>query len=307
MATQTEIALTYDWMDELFRLSLGEMADISGAYYNGDYSKTLEQAQKDKHEWILNGIDFHAGLRVLDVGCGWGNMMNSVREKGGHALGLTLSPAQAESCKRNQLKVISKDWKTVGLEELGEFDAVISIGAFEHFCSIDEYLSGKQEQIYADFFKFCASHLPKRGRLYLQTMTWGKTVPDPETDADLSAAEGTDKKILARLKKFYPGSWLPTGKEQIVKSARPYFRLIDSNNGRRDYVHTLKEWRKAVDKCFTHCMKKSYKWSIIAKLTLSFLKDRDFPYRIASYLYNDQRKVFERAIFDHYRMFFEKE
>jgi cyclopropane-fatty-acyl-phospholipid synthase len=254
MATQTEIALTYDWMDGLFRLSLGEMADISGAYYNGDYSKTLEQAQKDKHEWVLNGIDFHAGLRVLDVGCGWGNMMNSIREKGGHALGLTLSPAQAASCKRNQLKVISKDWKTVGLEELGEFDAVISIGAFEHFCSIDEYLSGKQEQIYADFFKFCASQLPKRGRLYLQTMTWGKTVPDPEADADLTAAEGTDKKILARLKKFYPGSWLPTGKEQIVKSARLYFRLIDSSNGRSDYIHTLKEWRKAVDDCFRSCI-----------------------------------------------------
>ena len=51
MATQTEIADTYDYMDEIFRLSLGESADITGAMYNGDFSLTLEQAQKQKHEY----------------------------------------------------------------------------------------------------------------------------------------------------------------------------------------------------------------------------------------------------------------
>ena len=306
MATQTEIALTYDWMDDLFRLSLGDMADVSGAYYDGNYFKTLAQAQADKHDWILQGLGFETGFRVLDVGCGWGNMMNAIRKKGGYALGLTLSPAQVESCKRNHLKAILRDWKSVGFEEFGEFDAVISIGAFEHFCSIDEYLLGKQDQIYEDFFKFCASHLPMSGRLYLQTMTWGETVPDPDTDVDLSAAEGTDKKILARLKKFYPGSWLPAGKKQIVESARPCFSLIDSNNGRLDYIHTLKEWRKAAGRCFTDCIKRPSRWPIIGKLALYFFKDRDFLCRITSCLCNDQREVFERGIFDHHRMFFEK-
>lgn len=306
MATQNEIALTYDWMDEIFRLSLGEMADISGAYYDGDYSKTLEQAQKDKHDWILDGINFKPGFRVLDVGCGWGNMMRAIKENGGYALGLTLSHAQAKSCKRNQLNVMVKDWKHVGLRALGEFDGVISLGAFEHFCSIDEYLSGKQEQIYGDFFRFCDSHLHQRDRLYLQTMTWGKTVPDPDDDVNLSAAEGTDKKILGRLKKFYPGSWLPSGSAQVVEAARPYFELVDSRNGRLDYIQTLKEWRRAADKCFIDCLRNPSKWSIIAKLSLNFFKDKDFAYRMTSYLCNDQRQVFERLIFDHDRMFFEK-
>ena len=71
MATQTEIADTYDYMDEIFRLSLGESADITGAMYNGDFSLTLEQAQKQKHEYILNGINFKPGDKVLDIGCGW--------------------------------------------------------------------------------------------------------------------------------------------------------------------------------------------------------------------------------------------
>jgi len=54
MATQKEIDSTYNYMDEIFRLTFGEMADITGAMYNGDFSKTLEQAQK-KQTRIHNG------------------------------------------------------------------------------------------------------------------------------------------------------------------------------------------------------------------------------------------------------------
>ena len=55
MGTQKDIIFTYDDLDQLWRISLGEHADISAAYYNGDYSKSLKQAQRDKHEWILKG------------------------------------------------------------------------------------------------------------------------------------------------------------------------------------------------------------------------------------------------------------
>ena len=65
MATQKDIEATYDYMDEIFRLSLGNHADITGAMYNGDFSLTLEEAQKAKHEYILAGIHFKKGDRVL--------------------------------------------------------------------------------------------------------------------------------------------------------------------------------------------------------------------------------------------------
>jgi cyclopropane-fatty-acyl-phospholipid synthase len=306
MATQDQISLTYDWMDGIFRLSLGEMADISGAYYDGDYSKTLEQAQKDKHNWILDGIDFRSGFRVLDVGCGWGNMLNSINQNGGNALGLTLSSAQERSCNRNGLEVVLRDWKDVRLGELGKFDAIISIGAFEHFCSIDEYLAAKQEKIYIDFFRFCASHLSNGGRMYLQTMTWGDRVPDIDKEVSLSAPEGTNAKILARLRLFYPGSWLPLGKEQVIECAYSHFQLNGQNSGRLDYIQTLEQWKKAANRCFIDCLKHPSKWTVIAKLGLNFFKDKAFLCRLKSYLCNDQREVFERCIFDHYRMFFEK-
>jgi cyclopropane-fatty-acyl-phospholipid synthase len=52
MATQQEMEATYNYMDEIFRLSLGETGDLTCAMYNGDLSKTLAQAQRDKHAYV---------------------------------------------------------------------------------------------------------------------------------------------------------------------------------------------------------------------------------------------------------------
>src|SRR5947209_20050786 len=111
MANQQEIEETYNFMDEIFRLSFGEHADLTCAMYNGDFSKTLAQAQRDKHDYILNSIRFKARARVLDIGCGFGPILNVVKERGGHGIGLTLSRKQAEACRRSGLEVYVKDWK----------------------------------------------------------------------------------------------------------------------------------------------------------------------------------------------------
>ena len=62
MATQQDIEATYDYMDEIFRLTFGDHGDITCALYNGDFSKTLEQAQHDKHDYILQSLHFKACL-----------------------------------------------------------------------------------------------------------------------------------------------------------------------------------------------------------------------------------------------------
>lgn len=72
-------------------------------------------------------------------------------------------------------------------------------------------------------------------------MTWGKRVPDPDTFTPL-APEDSDEAILYRLKKFYPGSWLPQSKEQITEAAGRTFKFLYSNNGRLDYIETLNRW-----------------------------------------------------------------
>ena len=68
------------------------------------------------------------------------------------------------------------------------FDAVASLGAFEHFCSPDDYLAGRQEEIYRDLFARVSSVLPPGGRFYLQTMVFGRNMIPAREDRHGGAA-----------------------------------------------------------------------------------------------------------------------
>lgn len=304
MATQSEIEALYDWVHFFHTLRSGDYADFSCAFFDGNFNQTLAAAQKAKHQWVLDGLRFQSADRILDVGCGWGPVLNAVRKRGGKALGLTLSSAQAKYCATKGLKVSLQDWKTARPFTLGVFNGIISIGAFEHFCSMNEYTQGKQDSIYRDFFAFCAHALPVGGRLFLQTMTWGKAVPDPKT-VSLTAPEGTPERILARLAKFYPGSWLPSGKEQIIAAASEHFHFLHSSNGRLDYIETLNRWGQDTNNLFKSA--RLWKFLVCAVRLLPRLYfDADFRVQIASVRNNDQQICFQREIMSHERMFFEK-
>src|SRR5664279_1722557 len=82
MADRDDIDFTYSLTDRVFRLSLGELADFSGAKYDGDYSLSLEQAQRRKHEYVAEQIGIGPGRRVLDIGCGWGPLLDFIRGRG---------------------------------------------------------------------------------------------------------------------------------------------------------------------------------------------------------------------------------
>jgi cyclopropane-fatty-acyl-phospholipid synthase len=298
MATRQEMEATYNYMDEIFRLSLGETGDITCAMYNGDFSKTLAEAQEDKHDYVLDALKFFPGFRMLDIGSGWGPMLRAAKKRGGHGVGLTLSTKHAESCRRNGLEAYVKDWKDISVETFGRFDGVVSLGAFEHFCSIEEYLAGKQEQIYQDFFELCHDLLPEGGRLYLQTMMWGKNAIEPQ-EISLKASKSSNEHILAVLGKFYPGSWLPTGEEQLIGVAEPYFKVISLNNGRRDYIETTRQW--------SAIWKPSISKLIATLRVLPYLvRDRDFRYRLETLRHGYMRECLIREVMDHQRIVFEK-
>lgn len=300
MATQKEIEATYDYMDGIFQLTLGKHADISGAMYNGNFSLTLEEAQKAKHEYILFAVHFKRGDKILDIGCGWGPMLKVIMDHGGQGIGLTLSQAQAKACRADGLDARVKDWKDIDPKEIGHVDGVVSLGAFEHFCSIQEMQEGKQEKVYDDFFRFCSNILSKGGRLYLQTMMWGKRIPRYPEDADVHAPKLSDQWVLGHLEKFYPGSWPPNGLEQIKKCASPYFSLISENNGRLDYIQTMKEWGKKGAKFSFR------KMFLILKLIPRYIFDKNFRYQVTSARYGCNLLCFEREILSHQRIVFEK-
>ena len=78
MAEQKDLDFTYTTIDEIFRLSMGETGDYSGAKYDGNFSMTLEDAQKEKHKFIADSLNIAKGSKVLDMACGWAPFMRYI-------------------------------------------------------------------------------------------------------------------------------------------------------------------------------------------------------------------------------------
>lgn len=293
----------YDYLSEIYTSCLGNFPDITAAFYNGNFSKSFHDAQKDKHDWILHGIGLEAGNRILDVGCGWGNMLNAIRQKAGHGLGLTVSEKQKTYCVNRGLNAILRDWKNVEAGEYGKFEGIISVGAFEHFCSTQEYGYGMQEEIYQNFFKFCSENLVPKGKLFLQTMLWGGRVPVYPDEFDLSAQRDSEERILGNL--FALSSWWPpVSKEQVVKCAEQHFEFLDSVNGREDYARTFWDFKRIYDAGF------SGKIKIQMKIFGRKVTDKKFRKIFGCIEEVLKRQYFREAfinkILDHERMFFKR-
>ena len=298
MADRDDIDFTYSLTDRVFRLSMGELADFSGAKYDGDFSLSLEQAQARKHEYVAEQIGIGPDRRVLDLGCGWGPLLNFIRARGASGLGVTLSRAQYAACRRHDLDVHLYDARRLDRESFGAFDGVASLGAFEHFCSPDEYRAGRQEEIYRAIFERVATVLPAGGRFYLQTMVFGRNMI-PLEQVDINASRDSDAFVLALMERQFPGSWLPFGSEQVVSSAEPSFELVSSSNGRLDYIETISQWNARVG---ARSLRKSL---LKLRLVPRWLTSADFRLAFTSGV-SANEVCFERELLDHYRLVFQK-
>ena len=297
MATARDLDFTYTLIDQLFRLSLGEMADFSGARYDGDFTMSLEEAQRRKHAYVVERLGIRPGARVLDLGCGWGPLLNYFRQIGVEGTGVTLSRGQAAACRRNGLDVRIQDALEVRRDTFGAFDAVASLGAFEHFCSPAVFRAGRQDQVYAGLFSNIRTMLAPGQRLYLQTMTFGRNMIPPE-QISLAAPRHSDAHVLGLLTKQFPGSWLPSGLDQIVRTAAPHFRLIESSSGRLDYIETIRQWRLRFGQFGWR------KLAVKATMVPHYLTSSDFRHAFTSGI-SPNGICFERELLDHFRIVFE--
>lgn len=298
MADRKDLEFTYSTIDRIFRLSLGDLADFSGAKYDGDFTLALEQAQRRKHEFIGEAIGIGPGRRVLDLGCGWGPLLAFIRERGGEGVGVTLSSAQARACRRHGLDARLADAREVDRESFGGFDAIASLGAFEHFCSVEEFRAGRQDRIYEDLFANLAGMLPQGGRLYLQTMVFGRNMIDPD-EVSIDAPRDSDPWYLALMQHQFPGSFLPFGREQVVEAAAPHLRLVSAESGRLDYIETIKQWRRRFAEPGLR------KTLLKARLVPKYLTSREFRRAFTSGV-SANSVCFERELMDHFRMVFER-
>jgi cyclopropane-fatty-acyl-phospholipid synthase len=136
----------YDVSNEFFELFLDESMTYSCAIFSRG-ATTLEEAQRAKLDLVCEKLALKEGERVLDVGCGWGAwVIHAAREYGVKAVGITLSPPQAEMARRriaaaglsDRVEVRVADYRDVRGER---YDAIASIGMVEHVgeSKIDAY------------------------------------------------------------------------------------------------------------------------------------------------------------------------
>ena len=298
MADRNDIDFTYSLTDRVFRLSMGELADFSGAKYDGDFTLSLAEAQRRKHEYVAEQIGIEPGRRVLDLGCGWVPLLRFIEQRGARGLGVTLSRAQEAACRRNGLDVRLYDARHLTAEAFGRFDAVASLGAFEHFCSPEDHRAGLQEHLYRDVFDRVASVLPPGGRFYLQTMVFGANMI-PAEQVDIRAPRNSDAWLLALMERQFPGSWLPLGSEQLIACAQPRLRLVSSSNGRLDYIQTINQWNTRIGARSLH------KTMLKLRLVPRWLRSEDFRHAFTSGV-SANKLCFERELIDHHRLVFEK-
>ncbi len=160
------IAHHYDVSNRFYELVLGEsMAYTCAAYPHSEAS--LEQAQEAKFDLVCRKLGLEPGMRLLDVGCGWGGMVrHAVRHYGVSALGVTLSRQQATYAAARlereglggRARIRHQDYRDVAEDG---FDAVSSIGLTEHI--------GPRN--YPGYFRFLRSRLVEGGRLLNHCIT----------------------------------------------------------------------------------------------------------------------------------------
>ncbi|MDO3648406.1 SAM-dependent methyltransferase [Nocardia mangyaensis] len=219
----------YDAGNEFYQLWLDSSLTYSCALRENP-DDTLELAQDRKLRHHLDAIGAERADAVLDIGCGWGAILQRLSELGvAESVGLTLSPEQAAYVRSRDhpgVEVRTENW--LHYEPSTRFDGIISIGAFEHFARPDDSTAEKI-RVYREFFTRCRDWLTGDGVLSLQTIVY--------------ANMDRDQASTFMQQEIFPDADLPTLAE-ITAAAEGVFEVRSISNGRLDYAWTCQQWAR---------------------------------------------------------------
>jgi len=229
----------YDLSDGFFRIWLGpDMVYSCGWWEDGDGPDMLARAQQRKLDFFADRLGVRGG-RVLDVGCGWGALLDRfVRVHGAAAgTGLTLSPGQAGFASRRDVPGVSYRLQNWTDHEPGEpYDAITCIEATEHFAS--ETLSPDEKVgVYRAFFERAASWLRPGGRMGLQLICL-----DNVGHAGSRPGRGPFADLI--LGDIFPES-MPASLSELVLGWETHFELDEFHDHPRHYQRTFRAWTLA--------------------------------------------------------------
>jgi cyclopropane-fatty-acyl-phospholipid synthase len=211
----------YDIGNDLYRRMLDSRMIYSCGYWRD--ADTLDAAQEAKLMLIANKLELEAGMRVLDIGCGWGGAAQFFAEKlGCEVVGVTVSREQAalarERCAGLRVEIRLQDYR-----ELDEpFDRVYSIGMFEH-------VGVKNYETYTDVVRRCLRDPDSLSLLH--------------TIGGLRSRHQTDPWIE---KYIFPNSMLPSV-AQTARASEGRLVIEDLQNFGPYYDRTLMAWKANID------------------------------------------------------------
>jgi cyclopropane-fatty-acyl-phospholipid synthase len=174
--TEAAIQHHYDLSDTFYALWLDETMTYSCALWqDGDDVEDLAGAQRRKLDYHLNSAGAPRARRILDIGCGWGSLLERALSTTPveQATGLTLSERQFQYVRGRgdpRLEVRKESW--IDHVPVGKYDSIVSIGALEHFASPGDS-PHKKIGLYREFFQKCRSWLRPGGAMSLQTIAYG--------------------------------------------------------------------------------------------------------------------------------------
>jgi cyclopropane-fatty-acyl-phospholipid synthase len=212
----------YDIGNDFYDLFLDADRQYSCAYFLDPDKETLEQAQLDKKAHIAAKLALKPGMRVLDIGCGWGGMALYLHQTCGvDVLGITLSDEQIRTARQRAADGGVSDHVKFELidyrNQTGTFDRIVSVGMFEHV--------GPPQ--YRTFFKKCRDLLTDDGVMLIHTI--GR-----------AGAPGVTDEFTARY--IFPGGYIPA----LSEIARGYeglrYYMTDCEVLRLHYAYTLQAW-----------------------------------------------------------------
>lgn len=212
----TEVAdKHYDIDQELFSAMLDETMTYSCGYWRS--ARTLSEAQFHKLDLICKKLLLRPGMRVLDIGCGWGGLArHAATHYGAHVDGVTISKDQytfaKRHCEKLPVNIYLKDYR----ELEGNYDRIVSIGMFEHV--------GRKN--YRAFMRIQNDLLKNDGLTLLHTI------------GENSSSHTFDPWIN---KYIFANGELPS-MNQIAAAAESYFVIEDVQNFGPYYATTLKAW-----------------------------------------------------------------
>ena len=263
----------YDVLEKFFRNS--GIFDYTEGMYFGDPQVGYEQAQRNQLNYLLDQVGCGPGVRVLEIGCGAGTLLEMIRQRGGMGVGITISPEQMRWCRSRGLDARLIDYVALGREFDGQFDAVVANGSIEHFVQPADALAGQADVMYTRLFRIMHRVLDPQSPLRRAATTVIHFVrcPSPRDlmNSPRQYVRGSDNYHWSLLASSF-GGWYPTV-GQLGRCAKGFFSAARSVDGTEDYRLTSEHWLERVRA--TLCSRRGLKilaesWPLIARHPVQF-------------------------------------